>query len=178
MNLAVENLGRRATELAREQRQPSFRVNRRFVFGKDDQGRTRLIQTRIHSGSDFHATGESQANVNTVLHLVSGERALDFLDDFFARPNFGERKRGSRLVQTIEMLVQFENATAVNAQSFPNGVATLHRRIERTDSRFVAMNQLTVNVNDQIAVSFVEFLKHFLSSSFQAYRTEVDEIPP
>ena len=80
---------------------------------------------------------------------------------FSSRRNFGERKRAGGTVQSIEMLVQFENATAVKPQSFPNGVATLHRGIKRADSRFVAMNELTVDVNDQIAVSFVEFLKHF-----------------
>ena len=97
------------------------------MFGQDDQGRTRLIQSRIHPGSDFDAAGKSQANVNAILHLVSGKGALDFFDDFFARRNFGERKRGRGSVQPIEMLVQFENATAVKPQSFPNGVAALHR---------------------------------------------------
>jgi hypothetical protein len=64
-------------------------------------------------------------------------------------------------MQPIEVLMQFENATAVKPQPFPNGVAALHRRIEWADSCSIAMNQLTVDVNDQIAVSFVEFLKHF-----------------
>src|SRR5438093_9551270 len=98
--------------------------------------------------------------MNAVLHLVSGKGPFDFFDDLLARRNFGERKRGGRLTQPIEMFVQFENATAVKPQSFPNGVAALHRRIERADPRFVAMKEVTVDVNDQIAVSFVEFLKH------------------
>jgi hypothetical protein len=84
---------------------PVLRVNRRFVFGQDDQGRSRLIQSRIHPESDFDAAGKSQANVNTILHLVSGKSALDFIDDFFARRNVGERKRGRGSVQPIEMLL-------------------------------------------------------------------------
>src|SRR5437588_3227326 len=35
--------------------------------------------------------------------------------------------------------------------------------IERADSGFVAMDKLTVDVNDQIAVVLVELLEHFLT---------------
>jgi len=58
------------------------------------------------------------------------------------------------------MLVQFEDPTVVKTQPFPNRVAALHRRIERTDPGFVAMDQLTVDVDDQVAVPGIKFLKH------------------
>jgi hypothetical protein len=58
------------------------------------------------------------------------------------------------------MLVQSKNPALVKPQSFPNGIAALDRGIERADAGFVPMNKPTVDVDDQIAVSFVEFLQH------------------
>ena len=58
------------------------------------------------------------------------------------------------------MLVQFEDPTVVKTQPFPNRVAALHRRIERTDPRFVAVDELTVDINDQVLVFAIKFLKH------------------
>ena len=58
------------------------------------------------------------------------------------------------------MLVQFENATVVKPQTFPNRVAALDRGIERTDARLVAVDQLTVDVNDQVLVLRIKFLLH------------------
>src|ERR1041384_6078454 len=58
------------------------------------------------------------------------------------------------------MLVELENPSVVKSQPFPNCVAPLHCRIERTNSCLVTMHQLSVDVHNQIAVSLVEFLKH------------------
>src|ERR1051325_8369361 len=59
------------------------------------------------------------------------------------------------------MFDQFENAPVVESQTFPNRIATLHRGIKRADSRFVAMYELTVDVNDQVFVLRIKFLLHF-----------------
>src|ERR1700720_3717104 len=59
------------------------------------------------------------------------------------------------------MFVQLKDAAVVKPQTFPDGVAALHRRIERTDSRLIAMHEAAVDVYDQITVSLVEFLQHF-----------------
>ena len=58
------------------------------------------------------------------------------------------------------MLVKFKNPAVVQAQSFPHRVPALDGRIKRTDTRFVAVHELTVDINDQIAISLIEFLKH------------------
>jgi hypothetical protein len=73
-------------------------------------------------------------------------------------------------MQTIQMFVQLENATVIKSQTFPDSVPTLHGRIERTDPSLVAMDELAVDVNDQIAVSFVEFLKHYWSADYADFR--------
>src|SRR6188474_226605 len=58
------------------------------------------------------------------------------------------------------MFIQPENTTAIEPQSFPNRVASLHDRIERADARFVTMNEVAVDVHQQVAVLLVEFLEH------------------
>ena len=63
-------------------------------------------------------------------------------------------------MQPIKMFVQFENATVIKSQTFPDSIPTLHGRIEWTDPGLIAMNELPVDVNDQVAISFVEFLQH------------------
>src|SRR5437667_2550820 len=58
------------------------------------------------------------------------------------------------------MLVQFKDPTVVKTQPFPNRVAALHRRIERTDPGLVPMHKLTIDINDQVAVLGIKFLQH------------------
>ena len=98
--------------------------------------------------------------MHAVPHLVGCERASDFFGDFFARRNLDERKSAGRTLQPIEMLLELENPALINSQSFPDGVAALNDGIEWADTSLLAMHQLTVDVYDQIAVSFVEFLQH------------------
>ena len=135
------------------------------MFGQHDQGRARLIQARVHPGSDLHSAREREADVHAVAHLIRGERALDLVDDLFARWKIDKRQRARRALQPIEMFVQLEDAAVVKPQSFPDGVAALHRRIERTDPGFIAMHETAVDVYDQVAVLLVKLLEHEISLS-------------
>src|SRR5439155_10177162 len=65
-----------------------------------------------------------------------------------------------RPLQPVEMFVELENSTVIQAQPFPDCVAALHCRIERADPCFVTMHQLPVDIDDQVAVSLIEFLQH------------------
>ena len=60
------------------------------------------------------------------------------------------------------MLAQFENAPVVKTQTFPNRIATLHGGIKRADPCLITMHKLTVDINDQITISLIGFLKHWL----------------
>src|SRR6266436_1344334 len=62
LNSWIENLRRRAPDLARNQSQSSLRINGGFVFGEDDQRRPTLIKARVHPGSNFHSARERKAN--------------------------------------------------------------------------------------------------------------------
>ena len=78
--------------------------------------------------------------MDAISHLIGRERALDFLDDFLARRNFGERQGARRTLQPVEMFVELKNSAAIQAQPFPDGVAALHCRIERANPGFITMH--------------------------------------
>ena len=58
------------------------------------------------------------------------------------------------------MLQELENPAVVKPQSFPDCIAALDSRIERADPGFVAMDQLSVDIDDQVAVFRVKLLQH------------------
>src|SRR5262245_19861541 len=101
--------------------------------------------------------------MHAIAHFVCSEGALDLLDDLFSPRNFTERQRAGRTLQAIEMFVKLEDPTVVESQPFPDCVTPLYRRVEGADPGLVAMHQLSVDVYHQIAISFVEFLKHLFN---------------
>src|SRR5438132_6287793 len=64
------------------------------------------------------------------------------------------------------MFVQFENATIVKSQSFPNGIAALHHGVKRTAAGIVPTDETAIDVYDQVAVFFVKLLKHVLTADY------------
>ena len=58
------------------------------------------------------------------------------------------------------MVVQFKDPALIKPQSFSNGIAPLDGGIERIDGRLVAMNKPAIDVDHQIAISFLELLQH------------------
>ena len=160
MNPRIEHLGRRTAHLARDQCQAALRVNGRFVLGENDEGRSALVEARIHPGRDLHSARQGKTNVHSVVHFVGGQGALDFGHDLFVRRNLGKREGGRGTIKTVEMFVEFEDAPIVEPQTFPNRVATLHSGIERTDTGLVAVHEPAVDVHHQVTVLFVELLEH------------------
>src|SRR5436305_6807467 len=160
MNPWIENLWRRPPHLARDQGQASSRVNRRLMFREDDQGRSALVQARIHSGGDLDSARQRQPNVHRIVHLVRGYSAFYLVDDPFVRRDLSKGQRFCGSPQPGQMLAQFENATVVEAKTLPDCIAALHDRIEGTDSGFVPVNEPPVDIHQQVAVLFVELLQH------------------
>ena len=158
MNSRIQDLRRRPADFARDQSQSSLRVDRRFMFGENNQRRAALIKPWIHSRSDLHPTCEREADVHAITHSVRSECALDFLDDFFARGDFPERQSNRGSMQPIKMLVELENASVVQPQPFPNCVSGLHDGIKWADPCFISMHQPPVDVYNQIAILLVKLL--------------------
>src|SRR5262245_7404410 len=76
-------------------------------------------------------------------------------------------------MQAVEMLVELEDFTLVQAQPFPHGIAALDDGVERTYARVVAVEELAVDIDEQIAVLLVERLQHIAlrRSAFPGRRT-------
>ena len=98
--------------------------------------------------------------MNAVGHAVGFQRAADFADDLLMGGDNGEGERLGGAAQAVEVFGQLEDATVVEAEAFPDGVAALHGGIERADAGLVAVDEPAADVDDQVAVLFVGFLEH------------------
>ncbi len=58
------------------------------------------------------------------------------------------------------MLGQPEDASVVEPQAFPYGVAALHDGIKRTHPGLAAVDELAVDVDLEVAIPFVVLLQH------------------
>ena len=97
--------------------------------------------------------------MHAIVHFVRGQRPFDLFDNLFTRWNFGKRERRRRAMQSVEMLVQLEDPSVVKPQPFPDCVTALHRGIKGTDPGFIAMHELTVDIDDQVAILLIKSLQ-------------------
>ncbi len=160
VDLRVEAVRGKPPHAARDQRQAAAVVDRRLVLGEHDQRRSRLVQPRVHPRRDLDAAREGQPYVNVVVHVVRFERAADLVAQRFVGGNLRESECLGGAAKPLQVLRQAEDRSAVNAQPFPDRVASLDGGIERADPGPVAVHQLTVDVDQDVAVAFVEGLEH------------------
>ena len=92
MNTGIQHIRRRPADLARDQTQSRFRINWRLMFGEHDQCRPALVESRVHARGDLNSSCQREPNMRAIPHFVRSERAFNFVDDFFAWRNFGERE--------------------------------------------------------------------------------------
>ena len=57
------------------------------------------------------------------------------------------------------MLGQPKDASLIEPQTFPYAVTALHDAVERADTGLIAMDELTVDVDDEIPVPLIKLLK-------------------
>ena len=77
----------------------------------------------------------SVSRICTVVgHLVGVESLLDFGAQFVLGGDRLECKRLSAVGEALEVLLETEDLVVVQAQAFPNGVASLDRGVERADA--------------------------------------------
>jgi hypothetical protein len=65
-----------------------------------------------------------------------------------------------RLHQAIEVLLEPEDPSRVQAQAFPDRITALDDGVERADAGLVAVDQSAGDVDDQVAIAFVVALLH------------------
>ena len=96
--------------------------------------------------------------MDAVAHRVCREGAPDLGDDLVVGGDLGESEGQGGCAQPREVLLELEDTSAVQAKPLPDGVASLNHRVERADARLVAVHQSAIDVDDQVAVAFVEAL--------------------
>ncbi len=160
MDPSVEDIRRRAPIAAGRQSDPALVIHGRFELGEDDERRTRLVEPRVHAGCDLLAAGQGQTDVDAIPHAVRFQRSTDLRDDLGVGGNPVERERFGGRSQPRQVLVELEDPAGVEPQSLPHRVAALHCRVERTHPGFVTVRKLAIDVDEQVAVAFVEALEH------------------
>ena len=60
----------------------------------------------------------------------------------------------------VKMLLQLEDASLVQPQPLPHRITALHRGVKRADACLIAMDETTVDIDEQVAVLRVECLLH------------------
>src|SRR5690606_7369225 len=93
-------------------------------------------------------------------HPVRLQRPPDLVPDGLLRRDLGERQRLGRADEAVEVGVEAEDAAVVEAEPLPDGVAALDGRVERAHAGLVAVDEATVDVDEEVAVAFVELLEH------------------
>jgi hypothetical protein len=66
------------------------------------------------------------------------------------------------------MLDEPEDAALVEPEAFPHGVPTLNDAVERAYAGLIAMDELTVDVDDEIPIPLIKSLEDDAPSSSKA----------
>eukprot|EP01026_Neomeris_dumetosa_P072435 TRINITY_DN73751_c1_g1_i1.p3 TRINITY_DN73751_c1_g1~~TRINITY_DN73751_c1_g1_i1.p3 ORF type:complete len:109 (+),score=23.66 TRINITY_DN73751_c1_g1_i1:28-327(+) len=64
------------------------------------------------------------------------------------------------MAEAFEVLLEAEDLVVVDAQPFPDRVASLDGGVEGADAGSVAVDQLAIDVDEQVFVLLVECLEH------------------
>ena len=102
---------------------------------------------------------------NTAYTAVSNQDMLTAtLDGLEQRYGLAKKPVGEVMVkgrsQPVEMFTQPEDPPLVDAQAFPHRIPSLHSAVERADSRLAAVMKRPIDIDEDLAVSFIEGLKH------------------
>src|SRR5579864_1861229 len=164
MNLRIKAIGRKAAYATGDQRDAAEIVNRVLEFRQHDERGTSRIKPGVHARGVFHSARNGQADMYAVAHLIGRERSLDFARDLVATRNLRKCQRQGRTSKPVEMFGELEDAAIVKPQSFPHGIAPLHRGIKRAYASLITVHELAVDVDDEVAVLGIELLEHNVPS--------------
>lgn len=130
------------------------------MLSEDKEGTAELVDSGIEARGVFDAAADREANMDIVAHVVRFEGTAQFIGESLVSGVTFVTEHVCAFAKPREVFVELEDAAFVKSQSFPNRVTILHRRIERANPGFVAMNESTVDVDDEIAIGGVVGLQH------------------
>src|SRR4030095_10153228 len=88
----------------------------------------------------------------------------DLLGDLLVRRDRREGQREGRAPEAVQVLPQAEYPPVVEPEYLPDGIAALYRGVEGAHPRGVAVEELSADVDDDVAVLLVPGLEHDAAS--------------
>src|SRR5262245_15680691 len=145
VDLRVEHVRGGPAHTSRDQAQPGRGVHRFLELGQHDQGAPGRVEPGVHATGQLNAPGQRESYVDTVGHSVGPQGFTQSSGDVRVRRDRGEAERGRGTPQPGKVFAQCEDLPVIEPQAFPHGVAALNHRVERRDSRLVAVTEYAVN---------------------------------
>ena len=123
------------------------------MFGDDDEIRTADREPWILTRRLLDPSGDHDAHVHTVGHVVRIQRLLNPGRQFLPTHPDIHADRGRTLPQSIEMFVEEHEHTVVQSQSLPHAVTDEIPTVEDGDLRILSVLQFAVDVDPHIRVA-------------------------
>ena len=121
------------------------------------------VEFRVHAGCDLFAPRQRKPNMHAIVHAVCAQRCENRLLDLFDRRYLLKGKCMCRVVQPLQVAGERSDTAAIDAQAFPNRIATLYRAVKNRNLGLGAWFELTIDVDLNIGVAGIRTL-HGVSS--------------
>lgn len=160
VNLGVQTVGRETPDRARDQAEARLVVDRRLELREHDERRPGLVEPGVHPARDLLAAREGQPDMDAIAHGIGLKRPANLSRDILVTGNFFEGDGPGRASEPIEVLGEAKNLAIVKTEPFPDSVASLNHGVKRRNNGFIPVNDLAINVDEEVSISFVELLEH------------------
>ena len=157
VELGVERVRRGATDMSCKERDAVAhrRGERLLVFGDDHDGCGPGRHARILVGRALDATGDHQAHVHAVRHLVGLKRRVDRLGQLAAAAADVEHDRLRALEEAVEMALEEHGMARSHPQALPDAVTEDETRVEHRHDRPRTRHELAVDPDQNALVARV-----------------------
>ena len=120
-----------------------------------DQPEAEAVERGTHARRHLGSPRQRQPYVGAVAHPVRLQGREQRLSNVVSSGDVPERHGARRVDQPVEVIVETEDATVVNAQAFPDGVAALDRAVEHRDLRIVPWDEAVPDPHLDVGVARV-----------------------
>ena len=150
MSAGVQRMDRRVQTQAALQEARSVR---HLVFGHDDDAGAAdgIAGILVRCGLD--PAGYHEPQVHAIVHVVGGEQPAQFGNQGRALESDIQANALRSPVQAIQVLIQEEERTLVQAQPFPYPVAHHETAVEYGDGGGVARHQTAIEIDQRVGVA-------------------------
>ena len=124
------------------------------MFREDDEGATPDVHTGFESRGVFQSARDRQADVYAVGHFVGSQGLRQGVDGLLSGEHSFVSKHLGTSEEPVQMGFEAKDLPLVKSESLPDGLAILDGGIEGADPGLLAVNELSVDENEEIFVLF------------------------